>query len=295
MIELHLIGCNGGIGGPTRQTTCYGIGERLVIDAGTGLGTLSLERLARIDHVVLTHAHLDHVAALPLMADSIGAARNEPLTVWAHTEVLALLRAHLLNDHVWPDFTRLPSAEQPFIQLREMPAGGADIAGYRITPLPADHGIPACGYRVEAGGVAVAFSGDTADCAPFWDLLADDAQLAAVVVECSYPLSMAAMAELTRHMHAGQVTARLAALRDGVAGVVIHRKPGLEQAIARDRRCCHRIVTCVCPNRATFTASAENPPAPRQSSGGNSGIRWRRLGARARATFEMISAGLRPL
>ncbi len=234
MIELHLIGCNGGIGGPARQTSCYGIGERVVIDAGTGLGTLPLERLARIDHVVLTHAHLDHVAALPLMVDSVGAWRDKPLTVWAHPDVLTLLRAHLLNDHLWPDFTRLPSEEHPFIRLREMPADGADIAGYRITPLPADHGIPACGYRVEAGGVAVAFSGDTADCAAFWERLAQDAELAAVVIECSYPLSMAAMAELTRHMHAGQVATRLAALREGVTGVVIHRKPGLEDEIARD-------------------------------------------------------------
>ncbi len=234
MIELQLIGCNGGIGGAGRQTTCYGIGEQMVIDAGTGLGTLSLERLARIDHVVLTHAHLDHVAALPLMVDSVGAWRDTPLTVWAAPDVLTLLQAHLLNDQVWPDFTRLPSIERPFIQLREMPADGAHIAGYRITPLPADHGIPACGYRVEAGGVSVAFSGDTADCPAFWERVARDSQLAAVVVECSYPLSMAAMADLTRHMHAGQVAARLAALREGVAGVVIHRKPGLEDEIARD-------------------------------------------------------------
>lgn len=234
MIELQLIGCNGGIGGPARQTTCYGIGDHIVIDAGTGLGTLALERLARIDHVVLTHTHLDHVAALPLMVDSVGAWRAAPLTVWASADVLALLQTHLLNDQVWPDFTRLPSVERAFIRLREMPAAGADIAGYRIAPLPADHGIPACGYRVAANGVSVAFSGDTADCPPFWEQVAGDTELAAVVVECSYPLSMAPMAGLTRHMHAGQVAARLATLRDGVAGVVIHRKPGLEDEIARD-------------------------------------------------------------
>ena len=236
MIELQLIGCNGGIGGPNRQTTCYGIGEQVVIDAGTGLGTLSLERLARIDHVVLSHAHLDHVAALPLMADSVGTWRDAPLTVWASAEVIAILQTHLLNDHLWPDFTRLPSVEQPFIRFREMPAAGTEIAGYRIAPLPADHGIAACGYRVEAGGVALAFSGDTGDCPPFWERLAHDPQLAAVVIECSYPASMAAMAELTRHMHAGQVAARLAALRSGVAGVIIHRKPGLEDEIERDLR-----------------------------------------------------------
>lgn len=234
MIELRMIGCNGGIGGSGRQTTCYGIGERIVIDAGTGLGTLSLERLARIDHVVLTHAHLDHVACLPLMLDSVAAMRDTPLTAWASAEVIDVLRTHLFNDHLWPDFTRIPTAERPFLRFAVMPDTGADIDGVRFTPRPANHGIPACGYRVEAGGIAIAFSGDTADCASFWDGLADDAQLRAVVVECSYPRSMKAMAELSMHLDSGTLASRLQALQAQVAAIVVHRKPGLEESIAAE-------------------------------------------------------------
>lgn len=234
MIELRMIGCNGGIGGSGRQTTCYGIGERIVIDAGTGLGTLSLEQLARIDHVVLTHAHLDHVACLPLMIDSVAAMRATPLTAWASTEVIGVLRSHLFNDRLWPDFTQIPTAESPFLRFAEMPDDGADIGGVRFTPLPARHGIPACGYRVESDGVAVAFSGDTADCEAFWEAVADDARLRAVVAECSYPQSMKAMAELSMHMDSDGLAARLRALPTRVAAIVVHRKPGLEEAIASE-------------------------------------------------------------
>lgn len=234
MIELRLIGCNGGIGGAGRHTTCYGIGERIVIDAGTGLGTLPLEELARIDHVVLTHAHLDHIACLPLMVDSVAALRDKPIIVWAQAEVIRLLRTHLFNDQIWPDFTQIPTSEQPFMRFETMPDHGADIDGYTFRPLPAEHGIPACGYRVESGGSALAFSGDTGDCASFWDAVAGDAQLKAVVVECSYPIAMTGMAALSMHLHSGEVAVRLGSLPSRVTGVVVHRKPGLEQVIAQE-------------------------------------------------------------
>jgi 3',5'-cyclic-nucleotide phosphodiesterase len=234
MIELRLIGCNGGIGGPGRHTTCYGIGERIVIDAGTGLTTLPLEQLARIDHVVLTHAHLDHVACLPLMLDSVAALRDAPLTVWAQAEVITLLRTHLFNEQIWPDFTQIPTPEQPFLRFETMPPSGTEIAGVHFRPLPADHGLPACGYRVAAGNSAIAFSGDTSDCAAFWEAIADDAQLKAVVVECSYPLAMKGMAALSMHLHSGIVAVRLRELPPQVAGVIVHRKPGLETAIEQE-------------------------------------------------------------
>lgn len=234
MIELRLIGCHGGIGGTDRHTTCYGIGEHIVIDAGTGLATLPLDQLARIDHVVLTHAHLDHVACLPLMIDSVAALRTTPLTVWAQADVIALLRSHLFNEQIWPDFTQIPTPERPFMQFERMPDGGADISGYRFTPLPAAHGIPACGYRVESADSTIAFSGDTGDCAAFWEAVADMPKLKAVVVECSYPIAMKGMAALSMHMHSGAVAARLRELPPQVAGVIVHRKPGHEKVIASE-------------------------------------------------------------
>ncbi len=234
MIELSLYGCNGGIGGTGRQTTCYGIGERIVIDAGTGLGTLSLDQLACIDHVVLTHAHLDHVACLPLMLDSVADIRDTAVTVWASPAVISVLRDHLMNDHLWPDFTKIPSIENPFLRFAPITAEGVEIDGYKFMPLPAAHGIPACGYMVSRDNVFIAFSGDTSDCPAFWEQVSRENSLKAVVVECSYPALMVDMANLSRHMHTTALISRISALPTGVISVVVHRKPGYEQQIASE-------------------------------------------------------------
>jgi len=233
LISIRLLGCNGGIGGTTRQSTCYLLGDRVLIDAGTGLGTLPLEQMQRIDHVVLTHAHLDHIACLPLLVDSVAAQRTSPIQVWALPEVTAILAEHLFNDKIWPDFTRIPTPEQPFLQLNALPET-LIVAGMRISALPAEHGIPACGLRVECQGVSVAFSGDTADCPAFWAAVKADQALSAVVVECSYPAAMKDMALLSMHLDTSTLLPRLRALPDHVSSVVIHRKPGLEAAIAAE-------------------------------------------------------------
>lgn len=234
MIRLQLAGCSGGIGGSQRQTTCYLLNDRVLIDAGTGLGTLSLEAMARVDHVVLTHAHLDHIACLPLLVDSVAAVRTEALQVWALPEVIDILRAHVFNNQIWPDFTVIPDAARPFMKLQPLPSSGLTIAGLHFTALPARHGIPACGYLVQKDSTALAFSGDTSDCAGFWEAVSGHAAIAAVIAECSYPSSMAAMAELSMHMHAGELAARLRSLPSSCAAVVIHRKPGFEDVIAEE-------------------------------------------------------------
>jgi 3',5'-cyclic-nucleotide phosphodiesterase len=234
MITLRLLGCSGGIGGTGRRTTCYGLDDTVLIDAGTGAGELSLEHMARIDHIVLTHAHLDHIACLPLLLDSVAASRETPLQIWALPAVIDILRAHVFNDQIWPDFTKIPNEIQPFVELNTLPVGvPLEIAGLRFTPLPGRHGIPACGYRVQKGEVALAFSGDTIDCPAFWEAIAGDRALAAVIIECSYPIQMAEMAALSMHLDVSTVARRLAALPDNVASIVVHRKPGMEEEIAQ--------------------------------------------------------------
>lgn len=244
MIRLRILGCSGGIGGPTRRTTSYALNDTVLIDAGTGVGELSLDELARIDHVVLTHAHLDHIACLPLMADSVTALRTTPLQVWALPAVIDILATHVFNDLVWPDFTKIPDTSNPFVKLNPLPADGPlELAGLQITPLPASHGIPACGYRVERDGVAIAFSGDTADCPAFWEKLEGDLALRAVIVECSYPSRMVDMAHLSMHLDAGALKGRLAALPGSTAAILIHRKPGLEEEITREWHHWHALHT----------------------------------------------------
>jgi 3',5'-cyclic-nucleotide phosphodiesterase len=109
-----------------------------------------------------------------------------------------------------------------------------EIDGYTFMPLPAAHGIPACGYMVSRNDIAIAFSGDTSDCPAFWEQVSRKNSLKAIVVECSYPALMADMANLSRHMHTTALIDRISALPTGVTSVIVHRKPGYEQQIASE-------------------------------------------------------------
>jgi len=235
LISLRLLGCNGGIGGSHRQTTCYLLGESTIIDSGTGLTILDLPELAVIDHVVLTHAHFDHIACLPLLIDSAAALRNEPIKVWGLSEVIEILETHIFNDLIWPDFTKIPTESAPFMVLGSI-SEHLEIAGMSFTPLAARHGIPACGYLVEKDGQSIAFSGDTEDCPLFWKSVSLNSSVQAVIIECSYPSSMSELAKISMHMDVPTVASRINELPINVTAVIVHRKPGWESVIEAELR-----------------------------------------------------------
>ena len=81
-MKIRVLGCSGAIAKECR-TTSFLIDDDVLIDAGTGVGDLTLSEMRCIDHVFLTHSHLDHVAALPLMVDAVAASRSTPIKVHA--------------------------------------------------------------------------------------------------------------------------------------------------------------------------------------------------------------------
>ena len=74
-MKVRVLGCSGAIAKDCR-TTSFLIDDDVLVDAGTGVGDLTLHEMRQINHVILTHSHLDHIAALPLMemglADILG-------------------------------------------------------------------------------------------------------------------------------------------------------------------------------------------------------------------------------
>ncbi|MCK6434727.1 MAG: 3',5'-cyclic-nucleotide phosphodiesterase, partial [Aquabacterium sp.] len=153
-MQIRVLGCSGSIAAQCR-TTAFLLDDDILIDAGTGVGDLALDELERIDHILLTHSHLDHVLAVPLLADSVmrRRAHRPPIRVHALPETLATLREHLFNGALWPDFTRLPSAERPVLSLQPLHVGQVIefAGGRRIEVLPALHTVPAVGYAVLPG------------------------------------------------------------------------------------------------------------------------------------------------
>ena len=171
-MRVRVLGCSGAIARDCK-TTSFLVDQDVLIDAGTGVGDLTREEMLRVQDVFLTHSHLDHVACLPLMVDTIAAARaGQPLRVHALPETIAALRQHLFNDLIWPDFTRLPSAESPLVTFHPLEPGATrQVQGRTIEALPAEHSVPAVGYAARGADAKApwwVFSGDTERNPAFW-------------------------------------------------------------------------------------------------------------------------------
>ena len=65
-MRIEVLGCSGGIG-DDRHSTSFLIDDDILLDAGSGAMRLTRAAMARIDHVFITHSHLDHILSLPLL------------------------------------------------------------------------------------------------------------------------------------------------------------------------------------------------------------------------------------
>jgi ribonuclease BN (tRNA processing enzyme) len=198
-VKVRVLGCSGAIAKDCK-TTSFLIDGDLLVDAGTGVGDLTLDEMRRIDHVLLTHSHLDHIAALPLMVDSTAAQRNEPLKIHALAGTIAALKAHIFNNIIWPDFTRIPSAEAPFITFHEIRVGQTLRFGDKLVEvLPAVHTVPAAGYAVTAGHGCWVFTGDTERNPAFWTRV-NQLNVAMLVIETAFSNREKDLAKRSLHL-----------------------------------------------------------------------------------------------
>jgi ribonuclease BN (tRNA processing enzyme) len=234
-MHIRVLGCSGSIAIGSR-TTSFLLGQHVLIDAGTGVGDLSLDELARIDHVFLTHSHLDHVLGVGLMADSVSRRRagRGPITVHALPETIAALQQHIFNGVVWPDFSRLPSAEAPLLQFSPVAVGQrVTLADAEIEVLTAAHTVPAVGYaafnRGHSGGAWV-FTGDTGPNPALWQRLAT-MDVAHLVIETAFGNEEAALADVSKHLRPETLAHELAQLTGKPQVHITHIKPGEVTAV----------------------------------------------------------------
>ena len=198
-MRIRVLGCSGAIAKDCR-TTSFLIDDDTLIDAGTGVGDLTLDEMRRIDRVFLTHSHLDHVAALPLMVDSVGTARGKPLKIHALPETIQALRAHIFNDLIWPDFSRIPSESDPCIQFREIAIGQAVPAGAnQVEVLAATHTVAAAGFSVSAGKGCWVFTGDTERNPALWARL-NQLDVSMLVIETAFSNRESQLAQRSLHL-----------------------------------------------------------------------------------------------
>jgi ribonuclease BN (tRNA processing enzyme) len=219
-LRLRVLGCSGGEL-PRHRTTCFLVDRSLAIDAGALTATLSLEELLRVDHIVLTHSHFDHVK------DLLVGKRRRPVRVHASRACARTLREDVFNGRLWPDFTRIPDPRRPVIEIVPFDPRRPFRAGrYRFQPVPVRHPVESVGFIISDGRTTIGISGDTGPTEAFWKAVNACLRLSALLVELSFPNSLQWLADVSGHLTPQTLRGELEKLeRDGFPVLLYHYKP----------------------------------------------------------------------
>ena len=224
-MKLRILGCSGGIGGDLRTTSML-LDSDVLIDAGTGVGDLSVAQLTLIDHIFVTHSHMDHVASIPFLADTVGWMRDKAITIYATRETLAILREHLFNWKLWPDFSQIPDAAKPMLRYQAIEVGvPVSLGGRTVTALPANHVVPAIGFHVDSGNASLVFTGDTTTNDALWPHVNEIRNLRYLIIETALSDRERALAVASKHLCPSLLCEELAKLKGSPEIFITHLKP----------------------------------------------------------------------
>ncbi len=231
-MKFKVLGCSGGIGGKDDRTTAFLVDDDILIDCGTGVGALTLDELTRIDHVFLTHAHLDHIAALPLLVDSAGEARGVPLTVYAAEETIRILRTHVFNWLIWPDFTVIPNCIQPYLRFQPIQLEqSVRLGGRTVTPHVAHHTVPSVSYSLDSGQGQLFFTGDTMYSEELVAAINRQSNLRHLLIESAFSDEQHALALASGHLCPSLLATLIEEIQTSPDIHVCHLKPGAESRV----------------------------------------------------------------
>ncbi|MGD8783685.1 MAG: 3',5'-cyclic-nucleotide phosphodiesterase [Thioalkalispiraceae bacterium] len=230
-MEIKILGCSGGVGIDLRTTTLM-IDQDVLIDAGTGVGDLSMEDMLKIRHIFITHSHLDHIACIPLLVDTIFDRIEQPITIHAQPVTIDALKKHIFNNVIWPDFSKLPNAQNPVMSFEVMkPGQKVTIKDRHLEMIDVNHVVPAVGYRVENASGVFAFSGDTTTNDSFWEGLNQQDKLDVLIVETAFTNADVDLCRRAGHYCADLLAEDLVKLKHKPRVYISHNKPGAEQEI----------------------------------------------------------------
>ena len=199
-MKIRVLGAYGAEGLGQRPTS-FLVNDRILIDAGTVGGALTLPEQSQIEHALITHSHLDHVAGLAFLAETLAFAETRsPLTVASLEPVVNALRVGVFNNMAWPDFAQIP-AEAPVMKYRTLVEEAEQRVGDTwVTPVAVNHAVPTSGFIVHDGSTGFLFSGDTGPTDALWKAARGLRGLRAAFVECAFPNRMADLAAVAGHL-----------------------------------------------------------------------------------------------
>jgi ribonuclease BN (tRNA processing enzyme) len=233
-LRVQLLPTSLGDRSQTQSLTTFIINGTIALDAGSLGFSLDGPQLANVEHVILTHSHLDHVASLPIAIAEVFPRLRRPMKIYATPLVLQAVRDHLLNGVIWPDFAliKMLGTERAAIEFVPLePHVTFEVDGVRFTPVPVNHEVPTIGVVAEAPDAAVAFTSDTCRTDEIWAAASKRQNLRAVFVDCSFPDEMESLAITSGHLTPKLVAAEAAKLTRPARIICVHIKPDTREKV----------------------------------------------------------------
>lgn len=215
--------------------TTFLIDGKLLIDSGSAGYGLTLKEQQKIEAILLTHAHIDHTVGLLLMADTLVAPGRKALPIYSMPVVIDAVKTNLFNNMTWPDFTAIPTPEQPTMRFlpvqEEVPFR---VGKYTVRAVRVDHSVPTSAYFVSDGRATILNTSDTGPTVRVWDLARKVKNLKAVLIECSFPKSLQKLADVSGHLTANTLQDEVQKSGLRVPFLVYHIKTQFLKTVRRE-------------------------------------------------------------
>jgi phosphoribosyl 1,2-cyclic phosphodiesterase len=223
--------------------TTFLVNDRLAIDAGSLGFALPLDQQRHIRHIIITHAHSDHTASLPIFVAEVFPFLESAVVVHGIRHVIDSLRRHVFNDSTWPDFEKinLTNGAGPSLVFDEIrPGVPCEVEGLRITPVLTNHLVPSIGLAVEDDQVGIIFTSDTYHTDEVWQLANRLPTLQAIFVDVSYPNHLEELAAVSKHLTPQALDQELTKLNRTVPVYAVHLKPQFRAQVMDELNQLHR-------------------------------------------------------
>lgn len=218
--------------------SCFVIDGKVAVDAGSLANSTSDEHKKSIRSVVLSHAHLDHIAGLPLYIDDLFDSLTCPVEIFATQEVIEVLENDIFNWRVYPKFSELENESGPVMCYRKIEAGVPfKVEDLTFEAIPVNHKVPSVGFVISSSASVIAITGDTAEMNGFWQKINGLERLDALLIECAFPNRMSGLAEVSHHLTPEKLGRELGKLKRADCSIfAINLKPMYREETEREIR-----------------------------------------------------------
>jgi len=184
-----------------QHLACFVVDDLIAFDAGSLAMSTTSQQKKQIRDVVLSHAHLDHVAGLPLYIDDLFATIKRPIQIHATNEVIDVLERDLFNWAIYPRFSELRNDHGVVLEYRPFEIEkDFSVKHLTVKAINVNHKVPSVGFVISDGKSRFALTNDTSQMNRFWEILNESERISAVLIECAFPDELLELAQNSHHL-----------------------------------------------------------------------------------------------